>query len=183
MWKFVAGFVTGLVLMGAGALYLLYKIDRQMLVFPRKEFMDLRTAEPGHGYVMFAGTITGPEGADGVGNRNNHFRMECDQARNQCDVIDFAQIGPNQIGAANLEHWTIQRWTPDLIVVRSNAPATACSHVIVNILRRTREVQYIREPQMQNATAPDCQNVEMRLFRWTIEDSPWWRDMDSRGRR
>lgn len=179
MKGFWIGLALGVVVTGAGGIYLLVKQEGEQIALPRKQFFDMGERIPGHGYVRVSGAITGTPGNE-VGNHNNYFSMTCVQDRGECDVIDFSQIGSNQISEPTLERWSIQRWTPDLIVVRSNAAPEACSHVIINILRPARQVQYIREPQMENATSPDCQMVEMRLFRWSLEETLWWRDMDRR---
>jgi hypothetical protein len=171
----VLGFVAGVVLTGSGALWLLEKEADSPLVLPRKDYSGQQLPN-GQSWVFFSGAITGEE----VGYPNNFFRAHCSEADRECQIITMRQIGRNQIGEPDIETWQVVRWTPDLIVVSSqqNTPPLGCSRVILNILPRTEEVQYIREPI--NHTSPECYNMDMRLFRWSINETLWWKQMDER---
>ncbi len=169
------GVAGGVAVTGGGAIYLFNRHENQPLIFPQKQFYDNNPDASAIAYVKVSGTVTGTAD-DRLGFPNNHISMECWRQRGECDVMDYTQIAPRQLSDVTLERWTIERWTPDLIVVLSNPTPTGCYRVRVNIMRRTKVVQYFREPQIQNAAQPRCRESEMRLSRWTIEDPPWWRD-------
>jgi hypothetical protein len=174
-WRsFIGGLAVGSVLVGAGGVYLMAKEGTRGVLMPRKHFFDSASDRLGDGFITVSGTLTGPE----VGLPDNHYSIKCFKRLGSCDVITYDGVGHNHVGQANHEEWKIVKWEPDLVVVDSDPAPDACSRVTLNLLRRSEEAQYIRHPM--NETGSNCDTVEMRTFRWRIDDPPYWRRADGR---
>lgn len=173
--SFIVGVALGAVLGGAGGIYLLAEEGKEPVLMPRKHFFDTAREERlGDGYISVSGALSGA----GIGNPNNHYSIVCFKDRGSCDVITYESIGHNHVGTPTREEWKILRWEPSLVVVDSDPAPDACSRVTLNLLRDSEEAQYVRHPM--NVTAPNCDSIEMKVFRWHIDDPPYWRRADAK---
>lgn len=177
MKQFLGGLALGAVIVGGAAYFFIRAEMAVPLIFPPSRYYD---AGETNGLVRVQGAVTGTED-NRVGDPNNFISVACWRERNECDVIDIAEFRAGQVSEPTLERWPIQSWTPEQIVVASFPPGQECYRVILTINRRTKRVEYSRQPQMNLARNERCRRMEMRLSRWTISEGVSWRDYPPQG--
>jgi hypothetical protein len=136
------------------------------IVFAQKLFTDI----PNIGSVGISGTLTG----DGVGYKNNTISISCFKDRGECYVSSVQQIGHNQIGRMqNVDIFPITKWNADEVVAIQDV--MDCTRFTIVLERKSQTALYAREPI--NQTRPGCLARDKKVYKWTIEDSPGWKEM------
>jgi hypothetical protein len=144
------------------------------IVFSVKVFHDsARTT--GDGIVSITGTLTG----DGVGYKNNAVLIACFKDSRACLTYSVQQIGPNQIGRLDIPiSYPIVKWASDEIVATGSADLASCRKVTISVVRKSETAVWVEEPINQARAA--CIDADTKLYKWTIEDPPFWKAMRER---
>jgi hypothetical protein len=126
------------------------------------------------GSVLSAeGTITG----EGVGYPNNSVTIRCFRDEQRCEVGSVQQIGPNQVGSVDLVDYPVTKWDDYEIVARDEPSGIGCSETTINIERKREAVEWVQAPV--NLTKSACAKADTKLYRWTLETSPFWQRSDA----
>ena len=140
------------------------------VIFDNKVFYDTGQTAVGDGVVSISGTLTG----EGVGNKNNTVTVTCYQDRMECLAYSIAQIGPNQLGKLDVPGiFPITKWDNYEIVAVESGDTVACRKATVSIERKTETAVWVEDPI--NQTQPACKETHTKIYRWTIEDPPFWK--------
>ncbi len=140
------------------------------VIFDSKVFYDAGQAAFGDGVVSISGTLTG----EGVGNKNNTVTVACYQDRMECLTYSIAQIGPNQLGKLDMPGiFPITKWDNDEIVAVESGDTVACRKATVSIQRKMQTAVWVEEPINQTHRA--CKDTHTKIYKWTIEDPPFWK--------
>ena len=157
--------------LGATTIYFAARFERppeadRNIVFPIKVVSDLG---PNGGFVGVQGTLAG----EGVGYENNTVGIFCSKSDMRCLTIVVEQIGFNHIGSIEPPgELAITEWTP-MVIAATSAPDGACVQTTVNIMRKTETVEWVQVPV--NQTASYCIHADTKIYKWTIEDAPFWK--------
>src|SRR5262249_27037752 len=138
--------------------------DGDDIVFAGKLFTDL----PDYGSIAISGTLTG----DGIAYKNNTISISCYKDRGECYIARIEQIGHNHIGRMrDVEICSITRWHTDEVV----AVVVDCVKSTIVIERKSQTAQFVREPG--NLTLPYCGKPISKVYKWTVEDAPGWKEI------
>lgn len=136
------------------------------IIFPAKSFFDGGGAG---GYVYMTGTLTG----EGIPYKNNTAVIVCYRQRRECLTYSVDQIGSRQIGRLDSPlFYDVTLWNDDEVVASSEF---VCSKVTIRLTRKTETALWVVEPI--NHSRDQCRNADTKALKWTIEDSPAWKDM------
>ena len=98
----------------------------------------------------------------------------------ECFVSSVEQIGPNQVGRLDSPTvYPVIKWNADEVVASDVADLQKCRKVTISIVRRSEAAVWVEEPI--NESSAVCKNAETRLFKWTVEDSPAFRNVTVTG--
>ena len=140
------------------------------VIFDNKVFYDTEQTAFSDGVVSISGTLTG----EGVGNKNNTVTITCYQDRMECVTYSIAQIGPSQLGKLDVPSiFPITKWDSNEIVAVESGDTVACRKATVSIERKTETAVWVENPI--NQTQPACKETHTKIYRWTIEDPPFWK--------
>jgi hypothetical protein len=140
------------------------------VIFDTKVFYDTGQTGVGDGVVSISGTLTG----EGVGNENNTATVTCYQVRMECLTYSIAQIGPNQLGGLSVPSiFPVTKWNNDEIVAVESGDTVACRKATISIDRKTETAAWVEGPI--NQTHPACKGTHTKIYKWTIEDPPFWK--------
>jgi len=143
------------------------------ILFPKKAFFWFDQSAS-YANVYVAGTLTG----EGVGYKNNTTVVSCDKTRMECVTYDVRQIGPNQVGRVESPLiYPVIEWSADEVVASGDADAFHCRKLTISIVRRSEVALWVEEPINQASAA--CKDADVRLLKWTIEDSPGWKALNA----
>ena len=141
------------------------QVDQQ-IVFAAKAYYD--SGE----YLYIAGTLTG----EGVYYKNNTLAVTCYKERMECLTYTVEQIGPNQVGRLDSPtSYPVTKWDEYEIVATGNADAVGCRKDTISIVRKSETAVWVQEPINQSQAA--CIKADTRVLKWTIENSPKWKDI------
>ena len=140
------------------------------VIFDNKVFYDTGQTAVGDGVVSISGTLTG----EGVGNKNNTVSVTCYQDRQECLIYSIAQIGPNQLGKLDVPGiFPITKWDNDEIIAVESGDTVACRKATISIERNKETAVWGEDPI--NQTHPACKYTHTKIYKWTIEDPPFWK--------
>ena len=164
---FLAFFVVSIILLRS----LWVTSDQQTdVIFDSKAFYDTGQTAFGDRVVSISGTLTG----EGVGNKNNTVTVTCHQDRMECLTYSIAQIGPSQLGKLDVPSiFPITKWDNNEIVAMESGDTVACRKATIRIERKTETAVWVEDPI--NQTQPACKETHTKIYRWTIEDPPFWK--------
>jgi hypothetical protein len=147
--------------------------ERTDVIFSVKVFYDsARTT--GDGIVSITGTLTG----DGVGHKNNAVLIACYKDVRECLTYSVQQIGPNMIGRLEIPAaYPVVKWAADEIVA-TGSDLASCRKVTISVVRKTETAVWVEEPINQARAA--CIDADTKLYKWTIEDPPFWKALRAR---
>lgn len=167
-------FVAFATVIGVYVRHLFVRTPVARIMFARKAYFD--AARSGRDeYVYVAGTLTG----DGVGYENNTTAITCFRDRMECLTYSIQQIGANQVSRLDSPvMYPVIKWDAHEIVASGSADAFACRKLTISIARTSQTVVWVEEPINQGAAA--CKDSEMRVLKWTIEDPPGWKALESK---
>jgi hypothetical protein len=161
MPSFVIAVVVGAVaLLGSAA-----RAADDDIVFAPKNYADF-----GELTVGISGTLTG----DGIGYKNNTRAIFCIKDRMECWVSSVEQIGDKQIGRIDYPYfYPVTKWTAQEVIAEEESAFFHCSKTTITISRRQQTALWVQQPI--NQTRPECKDSDMRIYKWTIEDSSGWK--------
>lgn len=170
----IVGLVIGFV-GGAGSIVYLQQQNKDTketgemaIIFAPKNYYDTEAA------VLVSGTLTGP----GQAYPNNTYSIACYRDMKECWMTYVSAIGGLQIGRMDAPSaYDIKSWTANEIEAAYDAPF-GCYKTTITIERSTKQLLWVEEPI--NQTKPFCKNAENKIRKYTIEDSPGWKRMQSR---
>jgi hypothetical protein len=146
--------------------------DDQIL-FPAKSFYD--SGDDGSfPIIVVTGTLTG----DDLGYPNNTFVIACHLHEKECLVTSAQQIGHNQIGSLDAPFsYPIVKWNAYEVIAQDEAASPVlCATQTITIERKQKSFLWVQEPI--NQTTPFCKNADTKIHKYTIEDSPGWKQME-----
>lgn len=167
-------------LVAVGAIWILFRPKPQSfsgsedIIFGSKVFYD------GGETVYITGTITG----DGLAYKNNTVMITCYRDRKECLFHSVDQIGPHQIGRLDLPSvYPIAKWDASEIMATDSYPIHSsypvhCRKVTISIERKSENAIRVEEPINQTRAA--CKDADTKLYKWTIEDPPFWKRLRSK---
>lgn len=162
-------------LVALGAIWILFRPQPQPfsgpegIVFGKKVFYD--SGE----FVYITGTLTG----DGLAYKNNTAMIACYHDRKECLFLSVDQIGPHQIGRLESPSvFPIVKWDTSEIMATDSYPIYSshpvdCRKVTISIERKSESAVRVEEPINQTRAA--CKDADTKLYKYTIEDSLFWR--------
>jgi hypothetical protein len=122
------------------------------------------------GVVSVSGTLSGK----GIGYPNNSVRITCAKEEMYCYSSTIEQIGYNQVSTlAPVSIYRITKWDASEIIANSPDDPTACARVTINLARKSQVVLWEQEPINQSMLF--CRRSSTSIYKWTIEDPPYWR--------
>jgi hypothetical protein len=137
------------------------------MIFGIKVFYD-SAKTTGDRFVSIRGTITG----DGIGYKYNTSSIFCDKGLMECLVYSIEQIGPNLLGSLDGPmSYPIIKWDAYEIIATSGD--NDCRKVTISLERKTETALWVEEPINQTRVA--CKNSENKIYKYTIEDPPFWK--------
>lgn len=140
------------------------------MIFGIKSFTD--NSQILGGFVSISGTLTG----DHVEYKNNTVTVSCYQDRTECEVSSIGQIGSNQLGSLYPPLiYPIIKWDTNEVVAQGIGDAGDCKRVTISLNRKTETAEWVSEPINQGWAA--CKDTENKIYKWTIEDPPFWKDL------
>jgi hypothetical protein len=171
---FVGGLILGAVGAFAATIYTQTRntFDDQIL-FPAKSFYD--SGDDGSfPIIVVTGTLTG----DDLGYPNNTFVIACHLHEKECLVTSAQQIGHNQIGSLDAPFsYPIVKWNAYEVIAQDEAASPVlCATQTITIERKQKSFLWVQEPI--NQTTPFCKNADTKIHKYTIEDSPGWKQME-----
>jgi len=141
----------------------------QQIVFAAKAFFD-SAKHTGEGSVYVAGTLSG----DGVYYKNNTVAITCYKDRMECLSYSVAQIGTSQVSRLEAPtSYPVTNWDAHEIVAAGFADSMNCRKVTITINRKSEITVWAEEPTNQSTAS--CKDVDTRIRKWTIDDSPGWK--------
>jgi hypothetical protein len=141
------------------------------IIFAAKTFYDNKD-NGDFGYIGISGTMTGK----GLAYPNNTYAVSCIAFYKACFVSYVQQIGHAQIGRMeNPAAYPIIKWSDYEVVARDEETALDCYRVTMTIDRKREELLWIVEPI--NQTKPNCKQADTNIQKYTIEDSPKWKQI------
>lgn len=147
------------------------------IIFSSKVFYDSGQSS-GDEYVYASGTLTG----EGLAYPNNTVVVICYKDRRECLSYSIDQIGPNQLSRLEApDIYPVTNWTPLEVVASGPGDTMKCHKVTISLERKLETALWVSEPVNQASAA--CKNADSKLHKWTIEDSPSWKDLLSRIRK
>jgi hypothetical protein len=147
------------------------RFEQRGIVFPSKVFSDSQRSI-GVGIVYISGTITG----DGLAYPNNTYAVTCYEDRRECLVSAVHEIGGNMVGRMDMPYiFPIVKWDPFEIVARDEVTELSCIRTTLTIERKMETALWVEEPV--NQTRPNCKNANGKVRKYTIEDSPGWKNI------
>jgi hypothetical protein len=163
-WKlFVVGVVIGAVGAFGTMIYAQNNKPLENIIFAPKDFMD-----EGDMRVGISGTLTGPGTAP-----NNTNAITCVKERMECSISSVAQIGPDQIARmAYAYNVPIKKWDASEVVAVDDV---TCWKTTITIDRKLKTSVWVKEPT--NQTQPRCKDVDTQVRKYSIDDSPRWKEM------
>ena len=174
----VVSFILGVVAGAIGAFGLVFYLQFQKLanedsqiIFAPKSFLDSKQNNE-FGYVAISGTLTGKD----VGYSNNTYGLSCMKRFNACFVAYIEQIGRDQIGIIQDPiDFPIVKWNDSEVVAQEEPSLLNCFRVTITIDRKREELSWVEEPI--NQTEPTCKNADRTTRKYSIEDSPRWKQI------
>ena len=149
------------------------KKNDDSIIFAEKDFADL-----GDQMVGISGTLTG----QGLGYPNNTFSIVCFKEQRECWIADVQQIGENQIGRMDYAYSIpVKQWSAYEVIAIEDVTGWSCKRITITISRKTQTALWVEEPI--NQTLPMCKNVDTQIHKYTIEDSPGWKQIHEKARR
>jgi hypothetical protein len=137
--------------------------------FAPKNFFDNKES------VGISGTLTGAD----LGYKTNTFAITCIKELNHCIVASVQAIGDNHIGRLDYPYLVpIIKWTDYEIVAQEEMSAFTCIRVTFTITRKQEAALWVEEPV--NQTTPMCAKSDGKYRKYTIEDPPYWKKMNSK---
>jgi hypothetical protein len=145
----------------------------QQIMFAKKEFYD-SAQTTGDGVVYIAGTLSG----DGVLYKNNTVAVTCYKDRMECLTYSIEQIGLNQVSRlAEPTSYEITKWDSYEIVATGLVNSVICRKETISIVRKSESAVWVEEPINQSSAV--CKNADTRILKFTIEDSPGWKALNT----
>ena len=145
----------------------------QQIMFAQKAFYD-SAQTTGEGLVYISGTLSG----DGVAYKNNTVAVTCYKDRMECLTSSIEQIGPNQVSRlAQPTIYEITKWDSYEIVATGLVTSVSCRKDTISIVRKSESAVWVEEPINQSSSV--CKNADTRLLKFTIEDSPGWKALNT----
>lgn len=166
---FWTGVIVGGLVIGGGAAWVIYQIEKQPIMFPSKVVTDFGNQ------FWFEGSIYSADKSD---NRpvNNLIHGRCYQDRMECDLKTVDQIGNKQVGSMWEETIPIRSWDKRKIVADSlglSAMEEQCNWYEIRVDRATENIAYNRYPNPK--AKPECSKFSSeRIFRWKIDNGYGW---------
>jgi hypothetical protein len=140
------------------------------MIFGIKSFSDIPQILGG--FVSISGTLTG----DGVGYENNTITVSCYRDRMECEASSIDQIGSNQLGSLYPPvSYPIIQWDTSEEVAQGVGDLDECTRVTISLEHKTETAVWVVEPINQGRAA--CKATENKIYKWTIEDPPFWKDL------
>jgi hypothetical protein len=140
------------------------------MIFGIKGFYDSAETAIGDGFVTIKGTLAG----DGVGYKNNSINVACHKDRGECLVSSIEQISSNQLSSLNGPSiYPITKWDAYEVIATGSGDAMDCRKVTINLERKTQTAAWVEEPINQSRAA--CKDADTKIYKWTIEDPPFWK--------
>jgi hypothetical protein len=75
------------------------------------------------------------------------------------------------------ESYPVTKWDAHEIVATGSADSMNCRKVTISIVRKSETAVWVEEPINQSSAA--CKDAETRVLKWTIEDSPGWKALQT----
>jgi hypothetical protein len=148
------------------------------IVFAPKNFFD--NPDLPDTDVAISGTLTGPE----LTYPNNTVVVVCYKDRKDCLTYQVQQIGHNHVGRMDYPNiLPVTKWDKfEVVAVEDVAHAPwRCRKTTITLQRKTQTAVWVEEPINQAAAA--CKDAATKIYKWTIEDSPRWKDIHKRANR
>ena len=122
-------------------------------------------------YVEATGALTGA----GVRHEDNATTIACYKERHECLVSSVEQIGPSQIGRLTAPtSYPIIKWDKyEIIATDGDNDPYACRKTTISLERQDETVLWVEEPI--NQVRAFCKNSDTNLYKWTMDDPPFWR--------
>ena len=137
----------------------------------RKNFFDAKQNNE-FDAVFISGTLTGKD----QGYSNNTYGISCIKRFKTCFVAYVEQIGRDQIGRIqNPIDYPVLTWSENEVVAQEELTPLDCVRVTITIDRKREELLWVEEPA--NQTKPSCKNVDTSIRKYSIEDSPRWKQI------
>jgi hypothetical protein len=144
--------------------------ESENMIFGIKVFYDSAETATGDGFVTIKGTLTG----DGVDYKNNSINVACYKDRGECLVSSIEQISSNQLSSLNGPSiYPITKWDAYEVIATGSSNAEDCRKVTINLERKTQTAVWVEEPINQSRAA--CKDADTKIYKWTIEDPPFWK--------
>jgi hypothetical protein len=174
----LALFISGLLLGAVGAFGTVIYLETHkpaqddQIIFAPKNFYDSKTVVGGlGGFVSISGTLTGEGGRLG----NNTYGVSCSKEWKACFVAYVWQIGHNQIARIEDFSYPIVKWTEYEVVAQEEPSMFGCYRVTMTIDRKREALLWLQEPI--NQTKPNCKDADTTIRKYSIEDSPRWKQI------
>jgi len=174
MAGFKTGFAVGAVLVGAGAGWLLWKVESQPMMFPGKNVFSSPD------YVSVTGSIVGDEKEKAQRPINNMTQMTCYKSDGTCQFLNANELGGGHMGSIFEDSLTIRKWDANEVIVDSldlSSQFQGCMYYEIRVLLKSEDVTYTRLP---NPKADKDRCVEIvgktqQLRTWRIDDGEAFR--------
>ncbi|MBN8982562.1 MAG: hypothetical protein J0I29_14990 [Rhizobiales bacterium] len=140
------------------------------IIFAPKNFSDM-----GDEALGISGTLIGAD----LGYKNNTYSIFCIKGRKECYVASIEQIGDHQIGRLDyVSFYPIRKWDALEVIASDDISDFSCSRTTITITRKSQSALWVEEPI--NQTRPLCQKSAGKVRKFTIEDSPGWKRINSK---
>lgn len=146
----------------------------QDIVLGIKNFYD-SAGEPGPEIVYVSGTLAG----EGIGYKNNSTVVVCYSDQKECLTYSIEQIGEKQMSSLSPPLiYPIIKWNRNEVVASGSGDVKNCTRVTISISRVTQDAVWVMEPI--NRYQAKCEHVDATVYRWHLEDPPFWKKAKAR---
>jgi hypothetical protein len=177
LFLFIGGVVFGGMAAFGGVIYLdkrKLSADDQ-LIFAPKNFYDSKEPAGEFAAVYISGTLTGKN----LAYPNNTYAVSCYGTYKACFVAYVEQIGQDQIGRMqNPAAYPIVKMNQYEVIAQEEASLFGCYRVTLTIDRKAEQLLWVEEPI--NQTKPNCKDADTTTRKYSIEDSPRWKQFHTR---
>jgi hypothetical protein len=168
MKKFIIGCLLGTVVVGAGAIFVIKKIENRPVMFASKRVFKHSES------LVFEGSIYG-DGDENDRPINNYIRGVCSKEAMSCELQTMDEIN-GYVGAMWTETIPIRSWDDNQLVADSKGLSSIkeqCSWYKIAVDLRTEHIDYIRYPNEH--AKQECQKYATeKVFRWRVDNGPAW---------
>ena len=165
--QFWSGFGIAAVLVGGLSIWMIAKMETDIIFPPKSFYADQR-------YATFAGSIVHKN----RGTMNGTMTGECIRDDGFCRILTLEQTGPNQVSQIWSDTAYIRQWDENVLVADTKgANVKQCMYYEIRANLPTEDITYSVISQRYDRTCPD---YEPKVFKFEIDDSYGWQKLTKR---